>query len=297
MSLFAKGRTSRQPRLIALPDQLLYEILSFLDLRSINNLQLLNKALHKKFTTNLWQKLAISHFRYQGNRADQESYHKVYRNLWFERHPRQQKQWIADMRQKQEKRMLVLKNQVTWMRYFQIVILFGNITAYMTSIITELACGGLYQLSSACITFGDDEAFVQVVESGFPFSLIWGNQFVWYGFLAIYRVKYGFRLKSITWNFEVSKTDSAILWDQFGVYIFMGVWLLISLGDVVSWNNYLIAGSLGNCTVELTLAPSFAYVVPGCYLAWIVFLLGEWLLLHMINRTKYLALHEALLVL
>jgi len=199
MSLLAKRRTSRQPRLITLTDQLLYEILTFLDLRSINNLQRLNKALRKKFTTNLWQKLAISHFRYQDDPADQKSYHKVYRNLWFERHPRQQEQWITQVSHLNEKnrilvqknrilvqknRILVLKNRATWMRYFQIVIFLGNITAYMTSIITELACGGIYQLSSGCITFGDDETFVKAVETGFPFCFIWGNQFVWYWFFG-----------------------------------------------------------------------------------------------------------------
>jgi len=233
--------------------------------------------------------------------ADQESYHKVYRNLWLERHPRQQEQWIVHVRhlnlRKQDKRILVLENRATRMRYFQILILFGNIIAYMTSIFIEMAPGGLYQLSNACITFGDDEAFVQVVESGFPFSFIWCNQFVCYCFFVIYRMKYNYRLTSIAKNFELSKTESAIFWGQLGLYIVVGVWLLISLGDIVSWNNYSIEGPMGNCTVELTLASAFASVVPGCYLAWIVLLLVEWSSLNMIDKAKYSTSHEVLLVL
>jgi len=76
-------------RLSTASDQVLINILSFLDIGSISNLQLVNKNMRKKFISNLWKKLAIVDFHYVDQAKDRGKYHLVYKRLWLATEPGQ----------------------------------------------------------------------------------------------------------------------------------------------------------------------------------------------------------------
>jgi len=76
-------------------DKIIFDILSFLDIKSIVKLQLLNKRMRKKFKHILWKDLIILHFHSEIRIADQGKYHSVYRELWLERNPFHAAKWQA----------------------------------------------------------------------------------------------------------------------------------------------------------------------------------------------------------
>jgi len=185
------------------------------------------------------------------------------------------------------------------MRIFQIVMFFGTLAAYMASIITEVEIGGLFQVSSACNNLEDEEAYDQIINDDFPFNFIWGNILVWNAFMIIYGKRFNLGsslgLRVISKVFTLSKVDIVLLLSQVGICILMGVWLTLSLVEIASWNNYSSETNFGECTAELTLAPKMAFAVPCCYIAWAVFLLGEWRFIHVLKRTKASEGNERLL--
>jgi len=99
-SLSTRSEINSPDLLTLQSEQIMLTILSFLDLKSLENLQLTNRRIRQLFITSLWKNLYTLTFRPHISPLGILSMHELFRRKYFQRHPQELKQLQEIMKMK-----------------------------------------------------------------------------------------------------------------------------------------------------------------------------------------------------